>query len=86
MGYYINTTNLQVSAFWIQNDSDSPVHLFITKFSDVIFVMNSSPYSGLTTQSISNFKFQRLPASDPDDPNSIRYPNGVNISMSSGYY
>ncbi len=82
-GYNINTTNLQVSSFWINNNSNESFYLYILKNSELIFELRSSPNSGLVSKAINNFKFQRIPATDPDDPNSIRYPNGVSIFMRS---
>lgn len=78
-GYTINTTNLQVSQFWINSQSDVGAYLYIKEDGIIIFDLHVEAYSGLTTKPISNFKFHRLPATDPDDPNSIRYPNGVAI-------
>ena len=84
IGYNINTTNLQVSSFWIDNRSDQPIYLFVSKNGEIIFELSAAPYAGLVSKPINNFKFQRLPATDPDDPDSIRYPNGVTISVRYG--
>lgn len=84
IGYYINTVNLQVDSFWIDNQSGSNRKLTVVQRGEVIFVMYSPANSGYAEQNINNFKFQRLPATDPDDPNSVRYP--PNTSMFIEYY
>ena len=92
-GYYtINTTNLQVSSFTVVNNwPGNTVRIFVTYDAnndgvsnwqdpgDEILLMFLTEYGQTRTEPISNFKFHRLPATDPDDPNSIRYPNKVTI-------
>lgn len=83
-GYDINVTNLQVSSFYINNNSQDDIHLYIVRLGSVIFEMHSLAYSGYQWQAINNFKFQRIPLDDPDDPNSVRYPPNTTIYCGTG--
>ena len=87
-GYYaINTVNLQVQSFTlVNNDAYYVTRLQIVyDTTDVIFEMYAYP-GETVTQPINNFKLLRLPLTDPDDPDSIRYPNKIIISCGSGNY
>lgn len=83
----INTTNLQVESFTIINNTDQPVRLrvYYDGWGDdyVIFEMFALPYTN-NWEPISNFKFHRLPLTDPDDPGSIRFPNKTYIAVRYG--
>ncbi len=78
--FTINMTNLQVSSFTIVNNSDQPVYVYLLESGQPtpFFEIYANPYQTVT-QPISNFKFHRLPLTDPDDPGSLRYPNGVGM-------
>jgi len=83
-GYFINTTNLQVSAIWIQNDADKPVWFHLDMDGVTQWQINSAPHSGYTELPVSGLKFYRTPLNDPEDPNHIRYPNGLSIGARYG--
>lgn len=84
-GYYtINTTNLQVQSFTVVNNTIYPTYIYIVyDETDIIFEIYASAGETIT-EPISNFKFRRIPATDPDDPNSIRYPNKIAIFARNG--
>ncbi len=75
----INPTNLQVSSFTIVNGSSiATVEVFIIDNGVETFNLTAPPNSTVSAP-INNLKFHRLPLTDPDDPGSVRYPNGVYI-------
>lgn len=83
----INPVNLQVDSFTIVNNSEKPVMLRISyngfTEEDIIFSFTAEP-GETVTEPINNFKFHRLPLTDPDDPGSIRYPNKTYIGTRYG--
>lgn len=81
LGYYINTTNLQVDRFWIQNDSDGTIQMWVEEGGEITFEMNSVSNSGYMEKKINGFKFQRMPATDPEDPDSVRYMPNTTIGF-----
>lgn len=76
--YIINTTNLQVSGFTCVNNTTQPAVLWIEERGIEIFRLRCTGGETVSLP-ISNFKFRRIPATDPDDPNSVRYPQDVVI-------
>ncbi len=76
MFYTINTNSLQVDSFTCVNNTTQPAVLWIEEAGVEIFRLRCAGGESIT-QPISNFKFQRVPATDHDDPNSIRYPKDV---------
>jgi len=80
VGYHINTTNLQVDYFWIDNNSWDTIHLHVYDQGEVVFEMYSQPYSGYSQKDINGFKLRRKPATDPDDPDSVSLMPNTMIS------
>lgn len=83
--YLINTTNLQVESFTVISVARSGIGLKIIQRDELIFWIKAD-IGQTVTQGISGFKFQRLPANDPDDPSSIRYPPNTSIFVGMGTY
>lgn len=80
-GFYINTTNLQVRALWIDNYSKFNLRMRVIQRGEVIFEIYSPAYSNYIEEKITNFKFRRMPATYVDDPNSVRYPPNTSIGV-----
>lgn len=80
VGYIININSLQVDRFVGRNNSGQPLYMDIQEDGETIFEFTVQPYSPYVEQEINGFKFRRIPATDHDDPNSIRYPRGVSMS------
>ena len=76
--YTIDTNSLQVDSFTTVNNSSEWSYMYISEDGVIIFDMLVNPYT-TETKPISGFKFRRIPATDHDDPNSVRYPMGVVI-------
>ena len=74
--YTIDINSLQVDSFTTVNNSAQTGYMYITEDGVVIFEMLVGPYT-TEVKPISQFKFRRIPATDHDDPNSVRYPNGI---------
>ena len=82
MGVFINTTNLQVQSIWINNLSKWDRWLYITSNGVITFEIISPAFSGYIETPISNFKFRRIPHTDPDDPDGISYQPNTSMSFS----
>jgi len=82
--YHINTTNLKVDYFTlVNNTSIDTLHMYVIydkggSQEEILLEMTCLPNSTVS-EDIKNFFFRRMPASDPDDPDSIRYPNKVTM-------
>lgn len=72
----INTATLKTTHFTIYNNTNDYVYFAILDSSDYPWVIDKdivvAPYT--TDELDANLNFQRLPATDPDDPDSIRMP------------
>lgn len=77
--YAIDENSLQVDSFTIDNQSDYGTYFFIQTDGVTTFDF-TGPAHSVTTKPINNFKFRRIPATDHDDPNSVRLPQGVTLN------
>jgi len=76
----INTVNLKTDHFTCYNNSDYSVYLRVRYNGEIVWDYVVGPH---TTQEFKyTVNFQRLPATDPDDPDSIRYPVGYSFGAS----
>lgn len=75
--YLINMTNLKTTQFNIVNNSHLIFRLYVEVKNVVDWEVLVDPYTTISTPYVLNF--QKLPATDPDDPDSIRYPNNTVI-------
>jgi len=75
VSYRINLTNLKTVEFYLVNNSDWPLY-FCIHSGDFVPLGGKeatvAPHTSVTMPWVVNF--QRLPKTDPDDPDSIRYP------------
>ena len=77
--YTIDTNSLQVDSFTTVNNSTEWSYMYIREGGvdgTTIFDMLVAPFT-TEVKPISNFKFRRVPATDHDDPNSVRYPQNT---------
>lgn len=81
--YDINTTNLKTVAFHFYNDTTDIYAIpYVLIDGEEVWRQVVPPQSTYDMDYVVNFK--RLPATDPDDPNSIRYPAGYSFGMWTG--
>jgi hypothetical protein len=80
-GYYINTTNLKVETFWMDNQSGSDRIMIIKEHGEITWTMLSPAWSGYTEKENLGFKFRRKPLDDPDQPEDIRYMPNTEIGV-----
>lgn len=75
----INTTNLKTDHFDVYNNANYSIYLYVTYNGTTVWD-HTTP--ALTMEELKyTVNFQRLPATDPDDPGSIRYPAGYSFHM-----
>lgn len=75
--YAIDNQTLKTESFTIDNQSDRDTLMYIDQDGVRIFEM-LGPAHAVTTQPYV-LNFQRVPATDHDDPNSVRYPRGISM-------
>ena len=73
----INTTNLKANEFSVVNNSDDWAYFAIVDTTTGSWVVDQEAIVAPNQTYILSvsLNFRRLPATDPDDPNSIRMPN-----------
>jgi len=77
----INTVNLKTDHFTVYNNNQVEYCYLYVKYNDVIVWEVYVP--PMTTQNFNySVNFQRLPHTDPDNPDSIRYPEGYSFGAS----
>ena len=75
----INITNLKTDHFDVYNNASYPIYLYVTYNGTTVWDHTTL---AMTTEELKyTVNFQRLPATDPDDPDSIRYPSGYSFHM-----
>ena len=81
--YYINTTNLFTNQFNFYNDTTDIYAIpYVMYNGEEVWRYVLAPQSEYHVDY--KVKFRRLPATDPDDPDSIRYPEGYSFGMWTG--
>ena len=81
--YLINTTNLKTSEFWVYNETEDIYAIpYVLYNGEEVWRVIVEPNSVWSMKYTVNFR--RLPATDPDDPDSIRYPQGYTFGMWTG--
>ena len=77
VSYTINTTNLKTTQFNVVNNSDYPVYVYIKEGGEVTWEFLVEGWTTASKPCVLNF--QRLPNTDPDDPDSVRMPKDTYI-------
>lgn len=81
--YFINTTTLKTSSFQVYNETQDIYAIPYVKYNGIeAWRTIVEPNSTWSMDYVVNF--QRLPSTDPDDPDSIRYPDGYSFGMWTG--
>jgi len=77
VSYIINTTNLKTTQFNVVNNSDYPVYVYIKESGVITWDFLVEGQTVASKSCVLNF--QRLPQTDPDDPDSVRMPKDTSI-------
>lgn len=76
----VNTQNLKASNWNIVNNADLPAYLYVLYNGSIVWSYTSLPHT--TVQIDYTINFRRMPHNDPDDPDSVRYPQGYGFMLS----
>jgi len=79
VSFIINTTNLKTTQFNVTNYTDYPVYVFVKESGVITWDFLVEGQTVASKSCVLNF--QRLPQTDPDDPDSIRYPKNTSLHV-----